>query len=157
MKSYFISMFLILSGWQALAQWQAQTLSPVSLYNNKTFVVDNLSSPDGIKVSVRSKNLGEPALRPIYIYPQIKCGKDQPYKSMDLAGFIQKAYPAKLQGIIGGQTKPYPSGVLHVCALENVNFDEDRLFITIFEPGSEDCDRSKVMDLIFPLSLFCEK
>ena len=139
------------------AELQAQTLEIDSLYNNKTFIVDNFVKNKGIKFKLKTVNKSEPAMLPIYLYPFVKCNKKAKYKPVDLAAMIVKSYPADFSRMIGAPTASFPSGVLHVCAVENVNFDNNKLFISIFEPGSEECDRSKVLDLIFPLEAFCKK
>lgn len=143
---------------QAFGQLQAHTLKAESLYNNKKFIVDNFPQKEGLQFRVTSVNRGEPAMRPIYLYPSVKCAKDKGFQALDLASYILKSYPERFESLVGAPGKGRPSGVLHVCAIENVNFDSEKLFISIFEPGDNgDCNRREVIDLIFPMSLFCKR
>ncbi len=139
------------------AQMQAQTLGVESLNNSKVFIVGNLDQPNGIQVKVKSHFKGEPAIFPFSVKTFIKCKKNEPYKVMDIAKVIIQKYPAEFSRHLGAPTQAFPNGVVQVCALENVNFDSQKIFLTVFEPGSNHCDRSRVMDLMFAIDEFCER
>ncbi len=156
MKSFIFCIVFVSAGW-ALAQVQVQGLSEESLNNNKTIVVDNLTHKGGIKVKVVGVHKGEPAMLPVYIYPWIQCSKQATAKPIDLATIIGKSGPASFSRYIGGPSKSFPSGVVHVCALENVNFDESKIFISVFLEGPNGCDRTRVTDFIVPRSSFCSQ
>lgn len=149
-----VGLFVAVPAW---AQLQAQTLSTESLYNSKKLEVGNLNQEKGIQIKVNSLFRGEPAMYPFRLQTYIKCGKNQNYKVMDIAKVIIDKYPSDFARMVTAPSKSFPNGVVQVCALENVNYDQEKIFITVFEPGSEHCDRTKVMDLIFPISEFCQQ
>ncbi len=154
----FVLIFIgVLFSIQAMAQLQAQTLGTESLNNTKSIVVGNLNQPNGIKVKVVSSFVGEPAIFPFRLHTYIQCKNERGFKVMDVAKIIRDHYPDQFSRNIAAPNSRFRNGVLQVCALDNVNYDSEKIFITIFEPGSEHCDRSKVMDLIFPIQEFCEK
>ena len=157
MKAIMTILSFMLLAAPAWAQLRARTLGVESLYNNKTFIVGNLAQASGIRVRLQSVNRGEPAGLPIQLRPSIQCGSGQEYRPMDIAAEVRRSYPERFRSMIGAPTRQYPSGMMQVCALENVNFDNEKIFISVFEPGSNHCDRSKVMDFIFPISLFCQR
>jgi hypothetical protein len=142
----------------ALAQLQAETLGVESLNNSKSMVVGNLQQPGGIKVRVVSTYVGEPAAYPFKLTTYIQCAANRPMKPMDIAGVIAEKYPSDFTAShLGAPNRQFPHGVVQVCALENVNYDRQKIFISIFQPGSETCDRSSVVDLMFAISEFCER
>ena len=140
----------------ANAQLQAKTLGPEVLNNNKVIIVENQKkNSDRVKLKVRAIYRGEPAMLPVYLYSYIKCG-DSAYKPMDLAREVLKSHSAGYARYVGAPTSEFKSGVFHVCALENVNFDDSRIFISVFTSGSEGCNRREIRDFIFPITAFCK-
>jgi len=139
---------------------EVEFLGNESLYNDKQVIVSNLKRKNGIKVKVRAVNRDEPQSMPIYIYPYIKCEKGKKYSPMDIGEVLKGAKDPSVVQMVGASDKEFKSGVVHVCAFENVNFDNDKIFITVYKnatDGSGDCDRTKVVDLKFPIQSFCEK
>jgi hypothetical protein len=153
-KAIFI-IITFLASHHTMAQLQAQTLEVDSLYNNRTFLVESRSPDKTVRLRVRAVYRGEPAALPMEVQAFIQCDSRSGYRPIDLMGQMQASYGDRFRHMQGRPTEPFPSGTLHVCALENVNMDQNRFFITLFKPGSNHCDRSRVQDLIFPISAFC--
>lgn len=131
------------------------TLSTYSFHNNKTIVIDDLAgNKKGIKVKVESTFRDEPASSPMYLSTYIQCPGKQ-MKAVDLARFLKDRYGERVIQYLGRPTKNFPTGQIHVCALENVNFDQHNLMISILKAGSSGCDQRSVVDFIFPIAEIC--
>ena len=158
MKLIMLVVVGVLLGAQGFAQ--TEFLGTQSLYNDKQVVVSNLKQSNGIKIKLKAINRDEPQGTPIYLYPYIKCSKGSKYQPMDIGEILKGASDPTIGHLVGASEKDFKSGVVHVCAFENVNFDNEKIFITIYKnatDGSGECDRTKVVDLKFPIQLFCER
>ncbi len=157
MKSFLILIVVFIFSGPAMAQLQVQTLGAESLANAKSITVGNNNVGSGVKVKVLNQFVGEPAAFPFRLRTYIKCSGTKSYKVMNLAKYIIDNYPTNFSSMVGAPTAKFPQGVLQTCFFENVNFDSKKLFLTVFEPGSNHCDRSQVLTLMFPLQEFCGK
>lgn len=150
----------------AKAQMQVERLDAVSLNNHKSiWIKSGPGLEEGLELKLAAIHKGEPAATPIYLSPSIKCPGEKDFKNIDLAAEIDKSVEIKLKNdqimildsIVGTGSKEFPSGQLHVCALDRVNFDNERIFISILPQSSSGCIEDQVIDLMFPLSNFCSK
>jgi len=149
--------FFIFGASLAYGQMQVVKLSEYSLQNNKTFIVDDkMTHKKPIRVKVKAVNKGEPAMSPMEITSFIQC-YDGDEKPIDLAGYLLKAYGDKVSHFIGRKTKQFPYGVVKVCVLENVNFDETKIFISVLGGGSERCNQNELIDFMIPIDDFCRR
>ncbi len=161
MKKFFgflsVSVFVLLLADLSYGQLQVVQLGESSLQNNKTFVIDDSGIHQRpIELKVKAVNKGEPAMSPMELSIFIRCHNEKS-KPIDLGGYLIKAYGDKVSHFVGRKTKLFPSGVVKVCSLENVNFDQDKIFISVLGGGSQGCQQKEVIDFILPIEDFCAR
>lgn len=131
-------------------------LSTYSFQNNKTILVDDTNgNTNGIKARVRAVYRGEPAARPMRLSTHLQCPGESKMKVIDLGYFLKKRYGEKALEFLGKPSKAYPSGQLQVCSLENVNFDQKLLMVSILKAGINGCDQRATVELLFPIADLC--